>query len=215
MGTEIERSNGNKQTLTPETGHSALLNVEWLNDQLTILAEAFQIAWTAQTQALYIEALADLPKQQLQQAVMRAVRELKFFPKIAELREMAGAGAEQQDAEARAGFDKALQFARRHVFTNPVDGDGICINQCFSRTCTIQEPHYMDAHLSQQLRDCVRRAGGWRAMAKTLRHPDPFLKKEFMAEWHAWLAVENVQHSLTGTIDVELKQLIESKSMRA
>ncbi len=40
---------------------------------------------------VYAEHLADLSREQLQRAFWRASRDLKFFPKLAELRELAGA----------------------------------------------------------------------------------------------------------------------------
>ncbi len=58
---------------------------------MTILAEAFGEALTEQRQEIYCGGLADLDQDRLQTAFRRARYELKWFPKLAELRELAGA----------------------------------------------------------------------------------------------------------------------------
>ncbi len=63
---------------------------DWLVDELTILGEAFGEVLTAERQAIYARALSDIPKDQLHRAILTAVKELKWFPKVAELRELAG-----------------------------------------------------------------------------------------------------------------------------
>ncbi len=63
---------------------------DWLVDELTILGEAFGEVLTAERQAIYARALSGIPKDQLQRAILTAVKELKWFPKVAELRELAG-----------------------------------------------------------------------------------------------------------------------------
>lgn len=64
--------------------------LEWINDELTILAEAFGEPLTEQRQEIYCAGLADLQQDSLRQAFKRARYELKWFPKLAELRELAG-----------------------------------------------------------------------------------------------------------------------------
>ena len=54
------------------------------------LAVAFGCEITGERLESYAEHLADIPKEKLQQAFWQAGRDLKFFPKIAELRELAG-----------------------------------------------------------------------------------------------------------------------------
>jgi hypothetical protein len=65
--------------------------IDWINDQLTILAEAFGEKLTEERQDIYCGSLADIQQKQLDIAFRRARCELKWFPKIAELRELAGA----------------------------------------------------------------------------------------------------------------------------
>jgi len=65
--------------------------LEWINDELTILAEAFGETLTEQRQEIYCSGLADIRQDHLSVAFRRARYELKWFPKLAELRELAGA----------------------------------------------------------------------------------------------------------------------------
>lgn len=65
--------------------------LDWINDELTILAEAFGETLTEQRQEIYCGGLADIQQDQLRVAFRRARFELKWFPKLAEMRELAGA----------------------------------------------------------------------------------------------------------------------------
>ena len=62
----------------------------WIANQVSGLAVAFGCEITGERLESYAEHLADIPKEKLQQAFWQAGRDLKFFPKIAELRELAG-----------------------------------------------------------------------------------------------------------------------------
>lgn len=64
--------------------------LEWITDELTILAEAFGESLSEQRHEIYCHALADICQDLLRTAFRRARYELKYFPKIAELRELAG-----------------------------------------------------------------------------------------------------------------------------
>lgn len=78
---------------------------EWLVDEITILGEAFGEGLTAERQAIYVRALTDIPQDQLHQAIQFAIRELKWFPKVAELRELAFRGLEK--GNSRPGPEEA------------------------------------------------------------------------------------------------------------
>jgi hypothetical protein len=67
-----------------------LEHLDWINDQLTIMAEAFGEKLTEERQEIYCAGLAEIPRDRLEVAFRRARYELKWFPKIAELRELAG-----------------------------------------------------------------------------------------------------------------------------
>jgi hypothetical protein len=64
--------------------------LEWIHNELTTLAEAFGEPLTDQRQDIYFSGLADIPQDQLRVAFRRARYELKWFPKLAELRGLAG-----------------------------------------------------------------------------------------------------------------------------
>jgi hypothetical protein len=65
--------------------------LDWINDELTILAEAFGERLTDERQEIYCAGLVEFGQTQLSSAFQRARYELKWFPKLAELRELAGA----------------------------------------------------------------------------------------------------------------------------
>lgn len=65
--------------------------LDWINNELTILGEAFGARWTEERQHIYCTGLLDVPQEQLRVAFRRARYELKWFPKLAELRDLAGA----------------------------------------------------------------------------------------------------------------------------
>lgn len=67
---------------------------------LVILTEAFGVELSEGLSTVYLEVLSDLDDAAFRRACTRAVRELKWFPKAAELRELAGATTEKQVAEA-------------------------------------------------------------------------------------------------------------------
>lgn len=69
------------------------------------MAEAFGEPLTEQRQEIYCAGLADIPRQQLQTAFKRARYELRWFPKLAELRELAGALF--QGSDGRPGPEEA------------------------------------------------------------------------------------------------------------
>jgi hypothetical protein len=78
------------QTQEPER-FSEANSADWLLKEIVGLAEAFGEGLTAERQVIYATALADIPKDQLRRAVRAAINQLKWFPKVAELRELAGA----------------------------------------------------------------------------------------------------------------------------
>lgn len=81
-----QRSGGTPTSQSGTDSEQRLLVV----DQLTILSEAFGQQVTEERMRVYCSDLADLTVEQVKLACWKARRELKFFPKIAELRELAG-----------------------------------------------------------------------------------------------------------------------------
>jgi hypothetical protein len=79
---------------------------DWLVNEITVLGEAFGEGLTAERQAIYGEALADIDPDRLRTAFRRARYELRWFPKIAELRELARAPLSGAD-DRRPGPEEA------------------------------------------------------------------------------------------------------------
>jgi hypothetical protein len=168
------------------------------------LAEAFGETLTPVRLKIYVRELSDIEPDSLASAFNRACRECKFFPRIAELRELAGMGVKQsQDAEARAAWDLAVDFANRYVQSDIHGGYEV------HQGCRSTPP----PQLSQRLEDSVRRSGGWRAF-KTMTADDfPFLQKRFIEEYAAWTAVSSV--SLTRLLaSPQMKALAEKTKIR-
>jgi hypothetical protein len=85
-----------------------------LVDQLTNLAEAFAESLTPERLDIYTNSLVDLQLPQLAIAFKRALCELRFFPKISELRDLAGFKAEdQRKVEAEAAWKYANDYLRK------------------------------------------------------------------------------------------------------
>lgn len=90
---KLSRENSITLKSTPGSSNGSEKRLElldWINDQLTILAEAFGETLTEQRHEIYCAGLADIQQNQLEIAFCRARYELRWFPKLAELRELAG-----------------------------------------------------------------------------------------------------------------------------
>lgn len=89
-----------------------LLN--WISDQLTMLAEAFAEPLTEERMEIYVRGLADIPQDQLRVSFQRALRQLTWFPKLAELRNFAGANsADEAKIEADAAWTYVNDYLRK------------------------------------------------------------------------------------------------------
>src|SRR5215475_11445628 len=133
--------------------------------------------------SLMAEILAKIATDEQIDLALERCSEFPYPVRLPHIRQrIPGQEISDPEAEARAGWDRAQQFAKCNVSSSPVDGNGIWIDDCQKRDCTLQYPHKLDEHLPERIRDSVRRAGGWRAIALSLREPDPFLKKEFIVE---------------------------------
>jgi hypothetical protein len=73
---------------------------------LVYLAEAYGTRLTEARIRIYANALADLTIDQVKSAASRAVRESRFFPSVAELRQMVDLTAEDAALVAWAGLQK-------------------------------------------------------------------------------------------------------------
>jgi hypothetical protein len=60
--------------------------IDFVASWMARLGAAYRQEVTLETQAMYLQALADLPLDQLERAIQRAIRECRYFPTIAEIR---------------------------------------------------------------------------------------------------------------------------------
>jgi hypothetical protein len=159
---------------------------------------------TAVRLKIYAADLADLSPSQLQTAFTRARRESQFFPKIAQLRELAGEASKQrQDAECRKAWDTLQTFVRRYVGNDVFDNYGP-EHGWYPKTFP---------HLSDRIVDSVRRSGGWKTYKCMTDEDFPFVQKRFFDEYNAWTAIERVDagHMLTAAV-LQVKQLAAAKT---
>jgi hypothetical protein len=119
MPESAKPNNENSITLkpTPKSSGGSERNLEtlsWISDQLTILAEAFGEPLTAERMEIYVGGLADVSRDCLQVAFGRALRELKWFPKVSELRDLSETKTdEQKKVEAEAAWDHINKYLRK------------------------------------------------------------------------------------------------------
>jgi hypothetical protein len=161
--------------------------------ELAALAVAFkeQLDNKGKTLEVYLKALSDLTDEQLQVATHHAIRELKFFPRVAELRELAGAGrAEQQDAEARVAWDCLIKFVAKYV-SNDIYGNYGPEHGWYPKTFP---------KLSDRILDSVRRSGGWHVYKCMDADDMPFIQKRFFEEYRAWTAVNEINPAISGML---------------
>ena len=82
-----------------------------------MLAEAFAEPLTEERMEIYVRALADVPQDRLRNSFQRALRELTWFPKVAELRNLAdaNAGSESKEAEQKVEADAAWTYVNDYL----------------------------------------------------------------------------------------------------
>lgn len=127
-----------------------------------VLAEAFQKQITPITIRAYQLALSDVPIEQVEKAALRAMRENKFFPAAAELRQIAlGTTADR----AIVAWERVLQAASDHSAYRHVDFDDGLINAT------------------------IRSLGGWpQFVDRLVGDQEQWARKEFLEAYRALLA---------------------------
>src|SRR5664280_2625643 len=115
METEQAYSNRTLQRSMSSTKNStdATKRLKWISAEVTKLGVAFSSPLNAPQLALYVEHLQDLADDTLAVAFNRAVRELKFFPKVSEIRELAGAG-NTDTLESDTAWSWICDWLKRH-----------------------------------------------------------------------------------------------------
>jgi hypothetical protein len=88
--------------------------LDWIHDQLTILAEAFGEPLTLERAEIYVGGLADILQERLKAGFRRSLYELKFFPRLAELRDLSGWSVEEEKkVEAQAAWQQVNEYLRK------------------------------------------------------------------------------------------------------
>jgi len=161
---ETEHSNDKLTTSQLQPKQSEILG--WLVEQVTILAEATGEAMTPARLKIYAADLVDLGRPRLEAAFVRARRECRFFPKIAELRDLAGAAAkDQRDVEAEGAWKWANDYLHKW---------GVDLMPLWSNGKTIEAPA-----IPARIQYALRRIGGIRALNQVTEKNRPFMFKDF------------------------------------
>ncbi len=169
----------------------------WIVDQLVALAECFGTPVTSQRLQMYVDYLQDLTQASLAQAIDRCVRESKFFPSVAELRQLAGASA-LQDAElvAEAAWQRTLENIRKYgVDRLPTFRNGKMV---------------APARLDERTEYAIRAAGGHATINASLNSEnvtaESFAKKRFM---QAFANFDEVKVAALAQLPGEVKGIIK------
>jgi hypothetical protein len=179
----------------------------WLVDQVTILAEAFGEELTSAKLRLYVEDLYDLPGGQLGTAFTRARRELRFFPKIAELRELATASVKDQRAvEAEAAWHHVNDYLRKW---------GTDRLPVYFGKNRIEAPA-----LPARVQYALRTIGGFWGLNQVTANSRPFVQKDFMEAYQQAPIADALFHELTEKFGEkkligQVKLLADHKKMHA
>ena len=146
---------------------------------------------------LYAADLADLDRCQLETAFRRARRELKFFPKIAELRDLAGAAAkDERNVEAEGAWKWANDYLRKW---------GVDLMAIYSGGKRIEAP-VIPARIAYAL----RRIGGLSGLNQVTADSRPFVFRDFCEAWNLAPIAETLAPQLADKFPItegQVKQL--------
>jgi hypothetical protein len=201
MELETGHSNDKTPTSRPDGQQSNFSSADKrlakTTQQLIALATAFRETLTPECLAIYVESLSDLSDDQVRQAVGRAIRELKFFPRVAELRELAGAAAkDQRTVEAEAAWKYANAYLREW---------GVDRMPLFRSGATIEAPP-----IPARIDYALRRIGGLRGLNQITEENRPFVFKDFCEAYNLAPIADSLAPQLTGkfpAIEGQVKQL--------
>ena len=164
----------------------------WTIEQISILAAAFGESITSARLRIYADdLLADLSSEQIQIAVTRARRELKFFPKLAELRELAGVSRPQDCNLVEA--DAAFQSVIRHL-----EHEGVMAGM---------------RSLPPRVQYAVRQCGGLATFNRRLDQQSyPFLQRDFRESYQRAPIHDLMAPQLVGQFGI-VRRLASSKTI--
>ena len=146
--------------------------LSWISDQLTMLAEAFAEPLTEERMEIYIRALADVSQDRLRVSFQRALRELTWFPKVAELRNLAGANPADvnEEDEIKVEADAAWTHVNDYLRQWGVDQLPLYSN---GGKLTPPPP------LAPRAEYALRRIGGFQALHQMDINRMPFIYRDF------------------------------------
>jgi hypothetical protein len=148
-------------------------------EQLTVLAEAMGESLTAQRLEIYARDLADLTQEKLAGAFSRARRELRFFPKIAELRELAGNSRKEL---TEGGSIAAWHEVQRFLSRWGVD----------RRTHSVYGP---PPDLGARTEYAIRVVGGLNRINRASDHDIGYIQKQFQEAWMSFDVANSMSFS--------------------
>jgi hypothetical protein len=150
---------------------------------LTILAEAFGETLTEERLEIYARELVDLPRELLTTSFRRTLRELKWFPKVAELRELARASEENlKKVQADAAWNYVNEYLRRW---------GVDRLPVYSSGKKITAPP-----LDDRTEYALRRIGGFSGLNQIDSNKRPFMYRDFCEAYALAPAAELLAQSL-------------------
>lgn len=173
-----------QRTTSPRPRKLSAFEQSELSERLATLAEVFGETLTAARIDLYVEYLSDLPFDRLRAALLAAPLKLRFFPKIVELRELAGIEA-GEDAVAEAAWILMVRYIQEHYHPD------LGIHGYWSGG-VYHAPPKLDERSAIALRAC---GGPSRLCAAVNSENDEseygWVKKEFLASWKRAPAIEH------------------------
>lgn len=194
--------------------------VEWLIEQLGILAVAKGAPQTAERLAINAADLADIPQETMREVFKRARLEKTFgYPQVSDLREMAGLGGE---GEGFAAWDFVQTILTRHLHRSGAEGYALCDGtgpiewdldnpdpKKRARAKRIPLPE-----IPPEIERAVRLCGGWARLKELDDEELPWAKKEFLAAVASYDATTMASDRLLSAATAGMaKQLAEAQQL--
>ena len=152
---------------------------------------------------IYAGDLADLDRSQLEVAFTRARRELKFFPRISELRDMAGVAAKDvRNVEAEAAWKFVNDYLRKW---------GVDLMPIYSGGKRIEAPA-----LPPRIAYALRRIGGLSGLNQVTQENRAFVFRDFCEAYNVAPIADSLAPQLADKFPVlkgQVKQLTDGASM--
>lgn len=170
-----------------------------------MLAEGFGEPLTAERVEIYASGLIDIPQKRLHVAFNRALQELTWFPRLAELRNLAGAKTvDQNKVEADAAWDYVNKYLRKW---------GVDLLPLYSQGKKITAPP-----LDSRIDYALRRIGGLKGLNQVDAESWPFMYRDFCEAYTLAPVAELMAPQLTEQFGDRkllgnMRQLAEGKTM--